>query len=121
VFGRIHFVAERGPGRRRAYRRTGHRSQGANIVEAAITATDPLKLDGQMLSGQITQSGVSDNFKMLVPVYVNVAKGWARIGSATIIGNSSVELKNIKLPEPAKHVAICEFNDVLALKIQNGN
>jgi len=79
------------------------------------------QLDGQMLSGRITQSGVSDNFKMLVPVYVNVAKGWARIGFATIIGNSSVELKNIKLPEPAKHVAICEFNDVLALKIQNGN
>jgi len=79
------------------------------------------QLDGQMLSGRITQSGVSDNFKMLVPVYVNVAKGWARIGSATIIGNSSVELKNIKLPEPAKHVAICEFNDVLAVKIQNGN
>ena len=78
-----------------------------------------LGADGTTLSGKITQSGVSDNFKMLVPVYLEMGKGWFRLGSATIIGNSSVELKNIKLPAAPKRAAICEFGDVLALNIQN--
>jgi hypothetical protein len=76
-------------------------------------------LDGAGISAQITQSGVSDNFKMLVPVYVDFGKGWARIGSATIIGNSSVDLNKIKLPPGAKRAAICAQDDVLALSIQN--
>jgi hypothetical protein len=77
------------------------------------------QLDGSSLSGHLTQSGVSDNFKMLVPVYVDFGKGWARIGSATMNGNSSVDLKDIKLPQAAKRAAICVYNDVLALNIQN--
>jgi hypothetical protein len=74
---------------------------------------------GDSLSGRITQSGVSENFKMLVPVYVDLGKGWIRIGAATIIGNSSVDLSNIKLPQTAKRATICALNDVLALNIQN--
>ena len=75
--------------------------------------------DGTSLSAHLTQSGVSDNFKMLVPVYVDFGKGWIKIGSATIIGNSSVDLNNIKLPQAAKRAAICARDDVLALNIQN--
>ena len=30
-----------------------------------------------MLNGKITQSGVSDDFAMLVPIYVDMGKGWA--------------------------------------------
>jgi hypothetical protein len=74
---------------------------------------------GTSLTAHVTQSGVSDNFKMLVPVYVDFGKGWIRIGAATIIGNSTVDLNNIKLPQAAKRVAICAQNDVLALNIQN--
>jgi aminopeptidase N len=74
---------------------------------------------GTTLSGKITQSGVSESFKMLVPVYVDFGKGWLRIGSATITGNSSVELKGIKLPQPAKSAAVCALDDILALSIQN--
>lgn len=74
---------------------------------------------GATLSGRVTQSGVSDNFKTLVPVYVDYGKGWVRFGAATIIGNSSVDLTNIKLPQAAKRAAICAQNDVLALSIQN--
>ena len=74
---------------------------------------------GTILSGQVTQSGVSDNFKMLVPVYVDFGKGWVRLGAATVVGNSSTELKNIKLPQTAKRAAICVYDDVLALNIQN--
>ena len=74
---------------------------------------------GTTLNGKITQSGVSDSFQMLVPVYVDFGKGWLRIGAATITGNSSVELKGIKLPQPGKSAAVCALDDILALSIQN--
>jgi hypothetical protein len=75
---------------------------------------------GSILNGRITQSGVSDRFKMLIPIYVDFGQGFVRIGSAHITGNSSLEIKDIKLGEPVKRAAICVMNDVLALSIQNG-
>ena len=76
---------------------------------------------GTTLSGRITQSGVSDNFKMLVPIYLDLGKGWVKAGSANITGNSTLELKDVKLSAtPVKRAAICMMNDVLALNIQNG-
>ncbi len=71
------------------------------------------------LSGRITQSGVSDKFVMKVPVYVDFGKGWARLGSATIVGNNSVDLGNLKLPAGLKRAGICVFKDVLATNIEN--
>jgi hypothetical protein len=71
------------------------------------------------LSGKITQSGVSNNFAMPVPVYVDFGKGWTRIGVATMIGNSTVDLGKVTIAKGAKRAAICAMNDVLALKIQN--
>jgi hypothetical protein len=72
-----------------------------------------------VLTGRVTQSGVSDNFAMLVPVYLDFGKGWIRLGEATIKGNSTVELGQIKLPEAPKHVAIAALKDVLALNVEN--
>src|SRR6267378_4461760 len=37
------------------------------------------------VSGRITQSGVSDNFAMLVPLYADFGKGWTKLGMATMI------------------------------------
>jgi hypothetical protein len=74
---------------------------------------------GTTLSGRITQSGVSDKFKMLVPIYLDYGKGFVRLGEATLIGNSSVELKDVKLPMAAKRAAACSLQDVLALSVQN--
>jgi hypothetical protein len=71
------------------------------------------------LSGRITQSGVSDKFVMRVPLYVDYGKGWVRLGSAALAGNSTVDIGNIKLPKGLKRAAICAWNDVLALSIQN--
>jgi hypothetical protein len=71
------------------------------------------------LSGRITQSGVSDNFVMIVPVYVDMGKGWSKLGAATIVGNSSVELNGIKLPATPKRAMICALKDVLAASIIN--
>jgi len=77
-----------------------------------------LSADGN-LSGKITQSNVSNKFVMRVPVYVDFGKGWQRIGAATVVGNSSVELNNVKLPKGAKRASVCALNDVLAASIQN--
>lgn len=72
------------------------------------------------LSAKITQSGVSDNFVMLVPIYVDFGKGWVKIGSAALTGNKSLDITNLKLPQVPKRAAVCAMNDVLALSIQNG-
>jgi hypothetical protein len=72
------------------------------------------------LSGKVTQSGVSDHFVMIVPLYVDMGKGWAKLGAARILGNSSIEIKGVKLPAVPKRVAVCALNDVLATSIENG-
>ena len=76
-------------------------------------------LNGTTLNAKITQSEVSDNFVMSVPVYVDFGKGWIPLGAATIVGNNSIDLGNINLPQAPKRVAICALNDVLATKIEN--
>jgi hypothetical protein len=73
-----------------------------------------------MLNGKLTQSGVSDNFVMLVPLYADFGKGWAKLGSATIIGNSTIDITNVKLPAVPKRMAVCAMNDVLTTSIENG-
>jgi hypothetical protein len=72
-----------------------------------------------MLNGKIIQSGVSDDFIMLVPIYIDMGKGWAKLGSARLVGNSFVEIKNVKLPVAPKRVALCAIHDVLATSIEN--
>lgn len=74
--------------------------------------------DGVM-TGKISQSGVSDNFVMIVPIYVDMGKGWARLGSARLLGNSTVEITGVKLPAVPKRVAVAAMNDVLATSIEN--
>ena len=60
----------------------------------------------------VTQSGVSDDFKMLVPIYADFGKGWTRLGAAKITGNASVEIP-IPLPQAPKKVTLCALDDVL--------
>ncbi len=77
------------------------------------------RMDGDIFSASLAQSGVSDNFKMRVPVYVDLGKGWLRLGAANITGNKTIEIKNIKLPSAPKRVAVGAHQDVLALDIDN--
>jgi hypothetical protein len=77
------------------------------------------RMDGDLLNGSVTQSGVSDGFKMRVPIYLDFGKGWVRLGAANITGNKTVEIKNIKLPAVPKRVVIGALQDVLALDIDN--
>lgn len=71
------------------------------------------------ISGRITQSGVSDKFIMRVPIYLDFGKGWAKLGSAILAGNTSVDLPRVPLPPGAKRASICALNDILTLSIQN--
>jgi hypothetical protein len=75
--------------------------------------------DKTILNGQVTQSGVSENFRMLVPVYADFGKGWYRLGLAAMRGNSTVELKNLALPMAPKRVAVAPLQDILAEKMES--
>lgn len=72
-----------------------------------------------VLTGRITQSGVSNKFIMPVPVYIDYGKGWVKLGVAKMIGNATLDLGRVPISKGAKRAAICAMNDVLALKIQN--
>lgn len=66
-----------------------------------------------LLTGKITQSGVSDSFAMPLPVYVEFDTWPQRIGSAVLRGNTSNEFK-VMLPKKPKRVLINANHDVLA-------
>jgi hypothetical protein len=89
------------------------------FFDAWVYGTDLPSYKLEESSGQggitlrITQSGVSDNFRMMVPIYVDMGKGWTRLGAAKMVGNTTVEIPNIKLPQPAKRITLCALNDVL--------
>lgn len=69
--------------------------------------------DGKpLVKVHISQSGVSENFRMMVPIYADFGKGWTRLGAARLIGNTSVDIP-VPLPELPKKLTICALDDVL--------
>ena len=72
----------------------------------------PDKSGKQLLTGKLTQSGVSPGFKMPVPLFAEFAGKKVRIGVMAVHGNSSGEFKVI-LPETPKRVLLNINHDVL--------
>jgi Peptidase family M1 domain len=71
------------------------------------------------LSFKVTQSGVDDKFRMIVPIYLELADGRnVNLGRARVIGNSSVEQKvPLKGLKDTPRRAMLNYNDdVLASK-----
>jgi hypothetical protein len=64
------------------------------------------------LSMTITQSEVSQNFAMLVPVYADFGKGMVRIGQVAVVGNSARNA-DVLLPTEPKKVALNPERDIL--------
>lgn len=69
-----------------------------------------------VLDFKVSQSGVTQNFVMLMPIYLDLGGGKiARLGSATLSGNNSVEghvpLKGVK--EKPKGAMVAYYDDVL--------
>jgi len=93
---------------------------GTEMPAYTMDYTTVKNADGKaVLSAKITQSGVSDNFVMIVPLYADFGKGWQRLGSVTLVGNTSIDVNNLVLPQEPAKVALCALNDVLATSIQN--
>lgn len=72
------------------------------------------------LTVRVTQSGVSDGFRMLVPIYTDFGKGWTRLGAAKMTGNGTVDIPNIPLPQAPKRVTLCALSDVLYTSLETG-
>jgi hypothetical protein len=73
--------------------------------------------DGKFLvNGTLTQSGVSDAFKMIVPVYADVDGKVFRMGEATMKANSSITFK-VRLDKKPKRILINAYHDVLAREV----
>ena len=70
-----------------------------------------------VFSFKITQSNVDQNFRMLVPIYLELANGQViQLGRARLAGNSSLSQK-VPIPglkDPPKRAVINYFDDVLA-------
>lgn len=70
--------------------------------------------DGVIVKGRIAQSEVSENFRMLVPLYLDFDGKLVRLGEATVVGNSATPEFSVKLPKRPKRVLINANHDVLA-------
>ncbi|HKV42020.1 MAG TPA: carboxypeptidase regulatory-like domain-containing protein [Blastocatellia bacterium] len=69
--------------------------------------------DGIKLVAKLTQSNVSPDFKMRVPIYLDFGGKVTRLGSATITGNTTTPEFTVKLPQKPKRVMVAHFEDVL--------
>ena len=68
------------------------------------------------LTGSLTQSEVSEAFKMMVPIYVQSRGRLIRLGTASVWGASSMEL-DVPLPLMPEEVVINPYHDVLARNV----
>jgi aminopeptidase N len=76
--------------------------------------------DGKfLLKGIVTQSGVSQDFKMLVPIYLDFNGKIMRLGDIAVQGNSSTQEFKVRLPERPKRVLINANHDILASDVEN--
>lgn len=70
-----------------------------------------------VLSIKLTQSGVSDGFRMLVPLYIELQDGRVmRLGSARITGNNTVEQQVPLGQVPVKRALVNHYYDVLSVE-----
>lgn len=91
---------------------------GTELPTYAMDSSFERNSDGDVvLTFKVTQSNVSDSFRMLVPMYMELADGHVvSLGRATIIGNSSLDGKiPLKGLKDMPHRAVLNYyNDVLA-------
>jgi urease alpha subunit len=87
-----------------------HYSMGYNLTNGA---------NGPVLDLSVTQANVTDNFKMVVPVYVELNSGKIfRLGSTMVAGNTTkndrVDLGALGLKEMPKKIYINYYDDILS-------
>lgn len=70
-----------------------------------------------LLTGSIAQSGVSPNFAMRVPIYLDFDGKPTRLANLAIVGNSSTQEFKVPLPKKPKRVLLNAHQDVLAASV----
>ena len=74
--------------------------------------------DGKsLLQLSLTQSGVSEQFQMRMPVYITMGKRTVRLGLIPIKGSTTAS-SQVTLPSAPDRVSIDEYHDVLAVEHQ---
>lgn len=73
--------------------------------------------EGKMLlKGTLTQSEVSGDFKMPVPIYLDFDGNLMFLGRIAAVGNSTTPEFKVMLPKKPKRVLINAYCDVLAVE-----
>jgi hypothetical protein len=83
-------------------------------VESSFTNSDK----GMVMNLKVVQSGVDQNFKMLVPLYIEFPKDKVvRFGSARIMGNNTIQqqIPIGHVPETPQKAVVNYLNDVLSV------
>ena len=90
---------------------------GTELPRYTLQQSISSKAGQNVISMKLTQSNVSDGFKMQVPLYVELQDGrMLRIGSAGMIGSSSIE-QEIPIGQiQAKRLLVNYYYDVLTLE-----
>jgi hypothetical protein len=70
-----------------------------------------------VVTGRLTQSGVSSTFKMRVPIYAEFESKKIPIGAMAISGDSTGEFK-VTVPEMPKHILLNVNHDILSDKVE---
>lgn len=90
---------------------------GTQVPRYRLDYTLAPEADGKiLLTGRVTQSEVSPDFKMIVPIYLDFDGKPVRMGSIGVMGNSTTADFKVKLPERPKRVLINYHYDVLAVE-----
>ena len=76
--------------------------------------TQPTKSSSTTAIATVSQTGVSDNFKMPVPVYGEFNGNMVLLGRMLIAGNVETEELKITLPQKPDRLAINYFHDILS-------
>ena len=72
------------------------------------------------IKGAVSQEGVSDDFKMIVPLYADFGKGnYVKFGAAPLVGNASYPLDvTMPIPQKPKRILVNAFYDVLSWPVK---
>jgi hypothetical protein len=99
--------------------------EGCSFPRALYPLTERNAIEGQATQNgdatslhiKLVQSGVSDKFRMPVPLYLELEGGKVmRLGSVNVTGNKTIDqtLQLPKLPAKVKRVSINYYYDVLS-------
>lgn len=69
------------------------------------------------LTGKVSQSGVSDGFAMIVPIYLDFDGNVMRLGEAQVTGSTSTPPFEVMLPKQPKRVLLNARHDILANEV----